>query len=375
MKPKFQPDFEPHPDIPERQMVDPQAYDASGRRFAASLEEGRPRFVLEEAKPDTLASALEGSGREEQQTEPQDPPTLSPAQSELTDSQAHDADAWRQEVASRVSRYRSRRRQPPRYPSLQLRFEPADLSLGPSHKVPETVESSPVSRLAVATELSPATSSTVAGTHSVDAGAKVIEFPRPPVPAPPRDELAEPLFDRPRILEVPEVLPPPPALGGILIETPEDSVAQKRPGFEVPLQGPSKSRRLAAAAFDLLLVLAAFAIFAYTFFRLTTIVPPVRQGLGAAAALIVVFWAGYQYLLLAYTGTTPGLKLARLRLTRFDGRPASRNLRRWRVVTSLLSGFSLALGYAWCFFDEDELCWHDRITRTYLAPKARPARD
>jgi uncharacterized RDD family membrane protein YckC len=375
MKPKFQPDIEPDPKIPERQMVSPQAYDASEQKFAASLEEGKPRFVPEEAKPDKLASAPEESAGEEQQTEPQTPPALSPVQSELTSSPAPDGGAWRQEVASRVSRYRSRRRQPPRYPSLQLKFEPADLSLGPSHKVLQTVEPSPASRLAVATELSPATSSTVAGTHSVDAGAKVIEFPRPPVPAPPRDELAEPLFDRPRILEVPEVLPPPPALGGILIESAEDPVTQKRPGFEVPLQGPSKSRRLAAAAFDLLLVLAAFAIFAYTFLRLTSIVPPIRQGLGISAALIVIFWAGYQYLLLAYAGTTPGLKLARLRLTRFDGGPASPNLRRWRVVTSLLSGFSLALGYAWCFFDEDELCWHDRITRTYLAPQARPARD
>jgi hypothetical protein len=34
----------------------------------------------------------------------------------------------------------------------------------------------------------------------------------------------------------------------------------------------------------------------------------------------------------------------------------------------VLSGFSLALGYAWCFLDEDRLCWHDRITRTYMAP-------
>jgi hypothetical protein len=27
------------------------------------------------------------------------------------------------------------------------------------------------------------------------------------------------------------------------------------------------------------------------------------------------------------------------------------------------------MGYAWVFLDEDALCWHDRITHTYLAPK------
>ena len=26
------------------------------------------------------------------------------------------------------------------------------------------------------------------------------------------------------------------------------------------------------------------------------------------------------------------------------------------------------MGYAWLFLDEDSLCWHDRITHTYLAP-------
>jgi hypothetical protein len=27
------------------------------------------------------------------------------------------------------------------------------------------------------------------------------------------------------------------------------------------------------------------------------------------------------------------------------------------------------MGFAWVFLDEDALCWHDRITHTYLAPK------
>jgi hypothetical protein len=47
----------------------------------------------------------------------------------------------------------------------------------------------------------------------------------------------------------------------------------------------------------------------------------------------------------------------------------SRGLRRWRVLASILSLASLGLGYAWCFLDEDQLSWHDRITRTHLAPR------
>jgi hypothetical protein len=82
-----------------------------------------------------------------------------------------------------------------------------------------------------------------------------------------------------------------------------------------------------------------------------------------------VFWGAYQYLLLVYAGSTPGLRLARLELARFDGSPAGRRLRRWRVLASFLSAASLGMGYAWVFLDEDALCWHDRITHTYLAPK------
>jgi hypothetical protein len=65
------------------------------------------------------------------------------------------------------------------------------------------------------------------------------------------------------------------------------------------------------------------------------------------------------------------LKLAKLQLSCFDGAAVPRKTRRWRVLASVLSALSLALGYAWCFLDEDRLCWHDRITRTYMAPKQR----
>jgi uncharacterized RDD family membrane protein YckC len=125
-----------------------------------------------------------------------------------------------------------------------------------------------------------------------------------------------------------------------------------------------------AGAIDSLLVVSAFAVFAYIFSRVTSIVPALRQAVSVSASLMALFWAAYQYLLLVYTGTTPGLKLARLQLSRFDGAAVPRRIRRWRVLASMLSGLSLALGYAWCFLDEDQLCWHDRITRTYMAPQS-----
>jgi uncharacterized RDD family membrane protein YckC len=84
-----------------------------------------------------------------------------------------------------------------------------------------------------------------------------------------------------------------------------------------------------------------------------------------------LLWAAYQYLLIVYASSTPGLRIAGLQLTRFDGSPTSRSLRRWRVLASFLSAASLGMGYAWVLLDEDMLCWHDRATRTYFASSRR----
>jgi uncharacterized RDD family membrane protein YckC len=202
-------------------------------------------------------------------------------------------------------------------------------------------------------------------------GAKIIEFPGfawgPP--APPPDQLAEPVSGRPRILEVPEVAPPPPALGGITIEAAEHPEAEKRLGIDIPLQSAPLGRRLAAALIDGLIIAAASALFGFIFWKVAAVRPPRLQILGLAAGIAAVFWAAYQYLMIVYAGSTPGLRLAGLELARFDGTSASRSLRRWRVFASWLSAVSAGMGYVWVFLDEDALCWHDRITHTYLAPK------
>jgi uncharacterized RDD family membrane protein YckC len=134
------------------------------------------------------------------------------------------------------------------------------------------------------------------------------------------------------------------------------------------LQGAPLARRILSALIDDLILAAACALFGFIFWKFAAIQPPRFQMLGLAAGLASIFWAAYQYLLMVYAGTTPGLRLARLELTRFDGSPAGRRLRRWRVLASYLSAISLGMGYGWVFLDEDSLCWHDRITHTYLAP-------
>jgi uncharacterized RDD family membrane protein YckC len=301
---------------------------------------------------------------------------------------------WRNEVADRLNRYQSKRKpRPPRYPSLRLRFEeeapprksedvfseaPFSQSSASNHalaldrfaesSVPEAaiLEALPSSAIDHV-EIPPYQQAAV-----IPIPAKILEFPRPWTPPPaPQDELAEPVFDRPRILDVPEVALPAPALGGITMDSVHQPEVEKRPGIDVPLQSAPLGRRIFSAAIDDVIIAAACVVFGLIFWKMTAIQPPRIQLMEMTAGLGAALWAAYQYLLVVYSGSTPGLRLTKLELARFDGTPASRRLRRWRVLASFLSAVSLGMGYAWVFLDEDALCWHDRITHTYLAHRER----
>src|SRR5262249_9799398 len=143
---------------------------------------------------------------------------------------------------------------------------------------------------------------------------------------------------------------------------------ETRPGIDAPLQSAAAGRRLLATAIDSTIVLCATALFGYLTFALSHPQLTWLQVAGVLAAIAATQWAAYQYLFLVYTASTPGLKLTQLQLTRFDGKPVCRSLRRWRVLVSFLSAGALGMGYAWHFLDEDALCWHDRMTHTYIGP-------
>jgi uncharacterized RDD family membrane protein YckC len=184
-----------------------------------------------------------------------------------------------------------------------------------------------------------------------------------------RDELAE-AVERPRIVEVPEIAPSPPAMGGILIAPEEEPEPEPRPGIDCPLEAASLKRRFAAGAADFLLVLVSLAGFGYMFLRFNPSLPDWRLTAKLAFAFVAFFWPVYQYVFLVFSGGTPGLRLCRLELAGFDGLPVSKKRRRQRALAAVLSSAFLGIGYLWCLFDEDRLSWHDRVTRTHLAPLA-----
>jgi len=378
----------------EPRYFDPEELDMSEQQFASSLDDSpeRPQFEIDEAEQESLleetcASEFSAGGEElplprvegmapaspvfDPVTDEEEPETARDLGTGPSSGTAAEPD-WRRMVSAKVNSYKARNPHQERYPSLSLQFDPPASktsrplqAFAPVEEMGGTVEQA--SEVETDTALaSPPPLPGIPARIVMEATARVIEFPRPAVRS---DELAEPVIDRPRIVEAPELLPPPPAMGGILIEEQRESEPERRPGFDFPLQSATLNRRVAAGLFDASLVVASLVLFGYVFVRINGAMPPVRLGAVLASCLLVVLWPAYQYAFLVYCGKTPGLWAAKLHLASFNGQPAGRGLRRWRVLASVLSLVSLGLGYAWCLLDEDQLSWHDRITRTHLAPR------
>ena len=202
----------------------------------------------------------------------------------------------------------------------------------------------------------------------------LIVFPRPLLeppllPQPSRDELAEPVRSRPRILEVPEDIMP--AVQGSLfpeIRLDADELepcASREPAREVPLPVAPLSERLMASLIDVGVVIAAGALFAAIACYALPGVPHTKPFWMGLAGATVLLWAVYQYLFLLYAGRTVGMSLRGIHLSTFAGQPPEWAQRGRRARFVLISFVSAALGFLWALADEDTLCWHDRISQTF----------
>lgn len=238
-----------------------------------------------------------------------------------------------------------------------------------SHSMKETLSGPPSAEIAEAqAEPAPAPEA------SVPVQSNLIVFPRPLLepplqPLPSRDELAEPVHAKPRILEVPEDIMP--AVQGSLFpeirldaDEPEER-ASREPAIEVPLRVAPVSVRVTAALTDAIVVLAAGALFAGIAGRVLADVPHAKPFWMGMGAVTVVFWAVYQNLFLLYAGRTLGMSMNHIQLSTFDGREPGWEERKRRAIFTVISFVSVALGFLWALVDEDTLCWHDRVSQTF----------
>jgi uncharacterized RDD family membrane protein YckC len=210
-------------------------------------------------------------------------------------------------------------------------------------------------------------------TPSINESGNVIVFPMQPtyqsrVAA---YELAEPVLERPRILDVPDETMPSvygPLFANINLDfEKEESVrSDSRPDIDVPLQVAMINQRVFGGIVDAGFVLTGFAAFAAVFYKMASTIEFTKPAFLAAIAIPAIFWMVYQYVFLTYAGQTPGMMLAHMSLVNFEGGRPDRRRRQQRAISMIVSLISGGVGFGWALLDPDTLCWHDSISRTYV---------
>jgi len=143
------------------------------------------------------------------------------------------------------------------------------------------------------------------------------------------------------------------------------------------LAPPGLLRRLAAMAYDGLLVLAlAFAVSALLLWtsggRLGQPDRPLWLLWAHRIILVVSAWGFFAWFWL-HGGQTLGMRAWRLRLVANDGGAITLGQTVRRFAGAALSLAAFGLGYLWILVDRKQRSWHDRLSGTHLivVPKHR----
>lgn len=127
-------------------------------------------------------------------------------------------------------------------------------------------------------------------------------------------------------------------------------------------------QRVVAAAVDAGLIAIGVALFLGIFLMaggglgLNRMSALIVLGTTLAVALI------YRVLWCLGCGDTPGTCSVGMRIVNFDGRPPDRTERAKRLAAGFLSFLSAGLGLIWVLVDEENLAWHDHISKTFPTP-------
>jgi uncharacterized RDD family membrane protein YckC len=254
-----------------------------------------------------------------------------PQQHAIVSRQTEQDAAWRGELAQRLDAYRTRRRRlAPNSDQSQFSFD------NPSGKTPP--------QTSAAVEELPAS---LEGDFSF-----TIAIGRP---------------SKKRVLEESQVL--------IDVSHPPDSEAsaQEQPAKEerrtLPGLHPVASiddRRL-SGLIDLLCLLFAYGGFLMLFGSLGGQFTVSKLNAAVCATTFAIVYLEYFALFTIFGGTTPGMMMRGLQVVGFSGEPPTPRQMLLRSAGYMLSAGTFFLGYLWVMWDEDELTWHDRLSRTHLS--------
>ena len=122
---------------------------------------------------------------------------------------------------------------------------------------------------------------------------------------------------------------------------------------------------MGAIIYDALLLLAVL-------FFATAIALPFNSGQAFSAdqAFFSLYLFGVSYLFYSWFwthgGQTLGMRAWKITLANAAGDRILWQQAALRFFAALLSWACLGLGFLWCLFDKNKLCWHDRLSGTYL---------
>ncbi len=174
----------------------------------------------------------------------------------------------------------------------------------------------------------------------------------------------------------------PPVGQGNLDFRPDSAHTERILATGVPAQVYGDSRvappmqRLTAGAMDAVMVLLGFGVFAAGARLAASFLGAQGAVFGAGKALWVMLAASFFFIALFYgliwalaKRETAGMNWTDLQLVTFDGSPLDSRNRAIRFVSAWLSYCSGGLGLLWALADEENLAFHDHISKTYPAEK------
>jgi uncharacterized RDD family membrane protein YckC len=126
-------------------------------------------------------------------------------------------------------------------------------------------------------------------------------------------------------------------------------------------------RRL-AALFDIVCLLFAYGGFLMLFGSLGGQFTLSKLTAAVYAATFAIVYLQYFALFTIFGGTTPGMMMRNLQVVSFSGEPPTPRQMLLRSAGYILSAGTFFLGFLWVMCDEDELTWHDHLSRTHLSP-------
>jgi uncharacterized RDD family membrane protein YckC len=126
------------------------------------------------------------------------------------------------------------------------------------------------------------------------------------------------------------------------------------------------SRRMMATMVDAAMILGLVWGAAYLVASHFDRLPGIRVSEVCGVIVTLGFAALYEWFFLTFAKVTPGMRYAQLSLCTFDEEVPTAAQVKQRMKAMLISVLPLGLGVVWSIFDEDQMSWHDRLSKTYL---------